>query len=49
VAQIVVERDGTGRTQNWAPVRPLHPGAPKSTQSVRLIGRQGDHLIGEAA
>jgi len=47
-AQIVVERDGTGRSENWAPVRPLHPAPAKSLQRLRLIGREGEYLIGQA-
>jgi threonylcarbamoyladenosine tRNA methylthiotransferase MtaB len=48
-AEIVVERDGTGRAANWTPVRPLRPAPARSVQRLRLVARRDDHLIGEAA
>jgi threonylcarbamoyladenosine tRNA methylthiotransferase MtaB len=48
-AEIVVERDGTGRSANWAPVRPLEPAPARSVQRLRLVAREGAMLIGQAA
>ncbi len=48
-AEIVVERDGTGRAANWAPVRPRRPAAAKSIQRLRLVAREGKELIGVMA
>jgi threonylcarbamoyladenosine tRNA methylthiotransferase MtaB len=46
VAAIVMERDGTGHTGQFARVRPLSPPAPRALAAVEITGVEGLTLVG---
>jgi threonylcarbamoyladenosine tRNA methylthiotransferase MtaB len=48
-ASVLVERDGTGHAECFARVRPLAAANPGEIRRLRLIGVQGDLLLGAEA
>ena len=47
-AQVLVEDDGTGRSEHYAPVRLTSGAAPGDLIAARITARQGNGLIGAA-
>jgi threonylcarbamoyladenosine tRNA methylthiotransferase MtaB len=45
--EILLEKDGVGRTPHYAELRLARPGAVGSLARARVTGHEGRHLVGE--